>query len=91
MGTPTLVKALPAIQQFSGGGLFLFSDFTGAQPQREAPNDKFVFNIRASYRQETAALVKNFAKLGLKKIGVFATPVGTSPSPTSPSWARTSC
>lgn len=71
VGTPTLVKALPAIQQFSGDGLFLFSDFTGAQPQREAPNDKFVFNVRASYRQETAALVKNFTKLGLKKIGVF--------------------
>lgn len=71
VGTPTLVKALPAIQQFSGDGLFLFSDFTGAQPQREAPNDKFVFNIRPSYRQETAALVRNFTKLGLKKIGVF--------------------
>ncbi len=71
VGTPTLVKALPAIQQFSGDGLFLFSAFSGAQPQREAPNDKFVFNIRASYRQETAALVKNLTKLGLKKIGVF--------------------
>src|SRR5581483_3993304 len=71
VGTPTLVKALPAIQEYSKDGLFLFSDFTGAQPQREAPNDKFVFNVRASYRQETAAIVKNYLKLGYKNIGVF--------------------
>ena len=72
VGTPTLLKALPAIQQFySADGLFLFSCYTGAEPQRQAPNDKFVFNIRASYRQETAALVKHFTKMGLKKIGVF--------------------
>ena len=72
VGTPTLLKALPAIQQFNTtDGLFLFSCLTGAQPQREAPYDKFVFNIRASYREETAALVKHFTKAGLKKIGVF--------------------
>jgi ABC-type branched-subunit amino acid transport system substrate-binding protein len=71
VGTPTLVEALPAIQNYSGQGLFLFSDFTGAQPQREPPHNKYVFNVRASYRQETAALVRNFEKLGLNKIGVF--------------------
>ena len=32
VGTPTLVKALPVIQSFSAEGIFLFSDFTGAQP-----------------------------------------------------------
>ncbi len=71
VGTPTLVKALPAIQNYSDQGLFLFSNFTGAQPQREPPHNKYVFNVRASYRQETAALVKNFEKLGLNKIGIF--------------------
>src|SRR5258708_6092608 len=71
VGTPTLVKALPAIQNYSDQGLFLFSNFTGAQPQREPPHNKYVFNVRASYRQETAALVKNFTKLGLNKIGLF--------------------
>jgi branched-chain amino acid transport system substrate-binding protein len=71
VGTPTLVKALPAIQNYSDQGLFLFSDFTGAQPQREPPHNKYVFNVRASYRQETAALVRNFGKLGLHKIGIF--------------------
>jgi ABC-type branched-subunit amino acid transport system substrate-binding protein len=71
VGTPTLVKALPAIKEHESEGIFLFSDFTGAQPQREAPYDKLVFNVRASYRQETAAIVKNFVKLGVTKIGTF--------------------
>ncbi len=71
VGTPTLLKALPAIKEHESEGIFLFSDFTGAQPQREAPYDKLVFNVRASYRQETAAIVKNFVKLGLTKIGTF--------------------
>ncbi len=71
VGTPTLVKALPALKEHESEGIFLFSDFTGAQPQREAPYDKLVFNVRASYRQETAAIVKNFVKLGLTKIGTF--------------------
>jgi branched-chain amino acid transport system substrate-binding protein len=72
VGTPTLVKALPAIQRYSSDGIFLFSDFTGAQPQREAPHNKYVFNVRASYREETARLVKLFVeKMGYKKIGLF--------------------
>lgn len=72
VGTPTLVQALPAIQRYRGDGVFLFGAFSGAQPQREEPFKDSVFNIRASYRQETAALVDAFVKdLGLNKIGVF--------------------
>ena len=71
VGTPTIVKALPAIQKFSDQKIFLFSNFTGAQPQRELPHSKYVFNIRSSYRQETAGLVDKFIKNGFKKIGVF--------------------
>lgn len=71
VGTPTIVKALPVIQKFSKTGIFLFSDFTGAQPQREAPHKDYVINIRSSYRQETAGLVHNLVKLGYKKFGVF--------------------
>ena len=71
VGTPTIVKALPVIQKFSNQGVFLFSNFTGAQPQREPPHNKYVFNIRSSYRQETAGLVQNFVKIGHKNFGVF--------------------
>jgi len=71
VGTPTIVKALPVIQKFSRQGVFLFSNFTGAQPQREPPHNRYVFNIRSSYRQETAGLVQNFVKAGYKNFGVF--------------------
>ena len=71
VGTPTIVKALPVIQKYSRQGIFLFSNFTGAQPQREPPHNQYVFNIRSSYRQETAGLVQNFVKVGYKNFGVF--------------------
>jgi len=71
VGTPTIVKALPAVQRYQSEGVFLFSNFTGAEPQRNPPHDKYVINIRASYRNETQELVENFLKVGHKKIGVF--------------------
>jgi ABC-type branched-subunit amino acid transport system substrate-binding protein len=71
VGTPTLVRALPVLGQREASGAFMFSNFTGAQPQREAPYDKLVFNIRASYRDETAGLVEHLLKLGYKRIGAF--------------------
>ncbi len=71
VGTPTIVKALPAIQKFSEQDIFLFSNFTGAQPQREPPHARYVFNIRSSYRQETAGLVQNLVDNGYKNVGVF--------------------
>lgn len=71
VGTPTIVKALPVLQKFSNHDVVLFSNFTGAQPQRELPHKKYVYNIRASYREETAGLVKNLNKIGKKRFGVF--------------------
>jgi len=49
----------------------LFFPYTGAQPQREAPYDEFVFNLRSSYRQETEGLVDHFVQVGRKRIAVF--------------------
>jgi branched-chain amino acid transport system substrate-binding protein len=72
VGTPTLVKSLPAIAKFHRQeDIYLFSNFTGAQPQREPPSDKYVFNVRSSYREETAGIVNNLVKLGYSKIGLF--------------------
>jgi branched-chain amino acid transport system substrate-binding protein len=72
VGTPTIVKALPVVLKFfESEGLFYFANFTGAQPQREPPYDKVVFNIRASYRQETKAIVDAFVAAGRKRIGIF--------------------
>src|SRR6266849_8650574 len=71
VGTPTIVELLPALKRFEGLGAFLFGNFSGAQPQREPPYDKIVFNVRASYREETKAAVDAFAAMGKKKIGSY--------------------
>jgi ABC-type branched-subunit amino acid transport system substrate-binding protein len=69
VGTPTLTRALPIIKRY--GDVLMVGNFTGAQPQREPPYVDYVFNIRASYRQEMAALVERFWGLGARKFGVF--------------------
>ncbi len=71
VGTPTLTRALPVIQRYRDQGLLLVGNFTGAQPQREPPYRDQVFNIRASYRQEMAALVERFHAAGVRQFGVF--------------------
>jgi ABC-type branched-subunit amino acid transport system substrate-binding protein len=72
VGTPTILKALPVIMKFHrSDGLVQFSSYTGAQPQRDPPYDRAIFNIRASYRQETKAMVDAFVAMGRKKIGIF--------------------
>ncbi|MBI4859091.1 MAG: ABC transporter substrate-binding protein [Candidatus Riflebacteria bacterium] len=71
VGTPTVTRILPLLTRYSDQSVFLFFPFTGAQPQREPPYERYVFNLRASYRQETRGLVDHFVKIGRKSIGVF--------------------
>ncbi len=71
VGTPTLTRALPVIKRYAAQHVILVGNFTGAQPQREAPYVEHVFNIRASYRQEMMALVDRFWEQGARKFGVF--------------------
>jgi branched-chain amino acid transport system substrate-binding protein len=72
VGTPTIVRALPVVRKyFDEAGLFYFANFTGAQPQRRPPNFQITFNVRASYYEETKAIVDVFAAMGKKKIGAF--------------------
>jgi ABC-type branched-subunit amino acid transport system substrate-binding protein len=71
VGTPTLTRALPVIKRYADQHVVLVGNFTGAQPQREAPYVEHVFNVRASYRQEMMALVNRFWQLGARKFGVF--------------------
>jgi ABC-type branched-subunit amino acid transport system substrate-binding protein len=69
VGTPTLTRALPVIKRY--GDVILVGNFTGAQPQREAPYVEHVFNIRASYRQEMMVQVERFWQQGLRRFGVY--------------------
>jgi ABC-type branched-subunit amino acid transport system substrate-binding protein len=71
VGTPTLTRALPVIKRYADQHVVLVGNFTGAQPQREAPYADHVFNIRASYRQEMMALVERFWSVGARAVGVY--------------------
>src|SRR5262249_23953685 len=71
VGTPTLVRALPVMKQYADQQVVLVGNFTGAQPQREAPYVDQVFNVRASYRQEMQAVVERFWQTGARRFGVY--------------------
>jgi ABC-type branched-subunit amino acid transport system substrate-binding protein len=71
VGTPTVTRALPLVRRYSDRSVYLFFPFTGAQPQRQPPYTECVFNLRASYQEETAGLVKQFLRIGRKRIAIF--------------------
>ncbi len=71
VGTPTVTRVLPILKKFQEENVYMFFPFTGAQPQREPPYGEFAFNLRASYREETAGLVENFLGIGRRRIAVF--------------------
>ncbi|TAG49960.1 MAG: ABC transporter permease [Betaproteobacteria bacterium] len=67
VGTPT---SLPSIAIATEAKVPFFGAFTGAQGLRE-PFNRYVFNVRASYFDETELIVKQLAAEGLTKIAVF--------------------
>ena len=71
VGTPTVTRVLPLLKHYQKRHVYLFFPFTGAQPQRQPPYSDFVFNLRASYQNETEGLVDHFVRLGRSKIAVF--------------------
>lgn len=56
VGTPTTEAILPSLLE---NHMLLFGPLTGAGILRQNPADRYVFNFRASYADETAALVKH--------------------------------
>ena len=71
-GTPTAVVAAPfALER----RMLFFGAFTGAGLLRRDPPDRYVFNYRASYAEETYAAVRYLVKvrkLKPEQIAVFA-------------------
>ncbi len=67
IGTPTSVVALPLATEAK---VPFFAPFTGAQALRE-PFNRYAVHVRASYFDETAAIVKQATSIGIKKIAVF--------------------
>ena len=54
----------------SGGGIALVAPYTGGEPLR-SPFNPWIFHIRASYGDETEAMVRQFVGTGLTRIAVF--------------------
>ena len=81
VGTPTVTRMLPLLKLFGAPSdttapiipqhPILFFAYTGAQPLRSPPYGEHVFNLRASYRDETEAIVRQLAAIGRTRIGVF--------------------
>src|SRR5258706_7706042 len=72
VGTPTAVVAVPyALER----RMLFFGAFTGANVLRHDPPDRYVFNYRASYAEETDAVVRYLVKMRripVRQIAVFA-------------------
>ncbi len=67
VGTPTSNAALPI---FKAAGVPFFGAFTGAESLRN-PFNRLIFNVRASYYDETEKIVEQLTNLGVKNIAVL--------------------
>lgn len=67
IGTPTSLAALPLSNKAK---VPFIAPFTGAMSLRE-PMNRLAFHLRASYDDETAAIVNQLNTLGLKNVAVF--------------------
>lgn len=60
VGTPTANAAIPVALETK---TLFFGPFSGAGILRKDPPDRYVFNYRASYQEETAALIRYFVSV----------------------------
>jgi len=67
VGTPTSAAALPV---FTEAKVPFVGPFTGAELLRQ-PFNRYIFNVRASYYDETDKIVEHILSLGGKSIAVF--------------------
>jgi branched-chain amino acid transport system substrate-binding protein len=67
IGTPTSLAALPLA---TAAKLPFVAPFTGAEALR-APFNRYAFHVRASYFDETAAIVKQITSMSIQRVGVF--------------------
>ena len=71
VGTPTGVAAMPIAKELK---TLFFAPFTGAGAFRKNPPDRYVFNYRASYAEETGAIIDALLGTGglkLEDIALF--------------------
>ena len=64
VGTPTAVVSVPIANKLKTP---LFGAFTGAGLLRKTPADRYIMNFRASYAEETEAMIRGLIKdVGIK-------------------------
>ena len=64
VGTPTAIVAVPIANELKTP---FFGAFTGSGVLRKTPPDRYIFNYRASYAEETAGMIQNLVNtLGIK-------------------------
>ena len=63
VGTPTAIVTVPIANEQK---TLLFGAFTGAGVLRKNPPDRYVINYRASYAEETAAMIEGLLGAGIK-------------------------
>jgi branched-chain amino acid transport system substrate-binding protein len=71
VGTPTAVVTVPIVNEKK---VPFFGAFTGAGVLRKTPPDRYVFNVRASYADETAEMIRGLLterKLKPEEIAFF--------------------
>ena len=70
VGTPTAAIAVPIANEKK---TLLFGSFTGSGLLRKSPPDRYIINYRASYGEETGAMISGLIKLGVApdKIAFF--------------------
>lgn len=72
VGTPTAAVALPLCLRYR---VLLFGAYTGGDLLRKEPPDRYVFNFRPSYADETAAAVRwlvRARRVDPRRVAVFA-------------------
>ncbi len=67
VGTPTSAAALPI---FTEAKVPFIGPFTGAELLR-SPFNRYIFNVRASYYDETDKIVEQLLTVGMKRFAVF--------------------
>ena len=63
VGTPTAIVTVPIANEKK---TVLFGAYTGAGVLRKSPPDRYIINYRASYAEETAAMVDGLLSIGIK-------------------------
>ncbi len=63
VGTPTAIVTVP---KANTNKTLLFGAFTGAGVLRKSPPERYIINYRASYAEETAAMISGLLSIGIK-------------------------